>query len=150
MSHMTSGVDTTSCQLLEDKNSNRHMAPIMVSARPPLLSNPLASGSLMTSNGKLNWDLLVASGMKVKEESRKRFNLEVNHTLVQLICVCGLVPNILDSLQWENFVTKLGGGQYKHTRSDEFHNKFISQEAVYVCDLQLKLLKSEENLTLTF
>jgi hypothetical protein len=114
------------------------------------VSSAVASTSVITSNGTLNRDVLVASGQKVKEERNKRFNVEVNHALVQLICVCGLIPNILDSPQWENFVTTLGGGRYKHTGSDEFRNKFIPQEAVYVRDLQLKLLKSEENLTLTF
>jgi hypothetical protein len=141
-----SGVDTTSCHS-GDKNSSPHAVPASFSGSSSLPSN---SVSIITSNGRLNRDILVASGMKVKEERRKRFNLEVNHALVQLICVCGVVPNILDSPQWEKFVTTLGGGQYKCTGSDEFRNKFIPQEAVYVCDLQLRLLKSEENLTLTF
>ena len=138
---VAAGVDATPCQL-GDKNST---SPGIIS-----LSSSLPSSSIVTSDGKLNRDILVAAGSKLKDERRKRFNLEVNHALVQLICVCGLVPNILDSPQWENFVTKLGGGQYKYTGSDEFRNKFIPQEAVYVRDLQLKLLKSEENLTLTF
>jgi hypothetical protein len=143
--------DATSCRL-EDKNFSPHTAASNGSTSTEIVSasSSLPSGGLVTSNGKLNRNILVASGAKVKEERRKRFNLEVNHALVQLICVCGLVPNILDSPQWENFVTTLGGGQYKRTGSDEFRNKFIPQEAVYVRDLQLNLLKLEENLTLTF
>jgi len=112
-------------------------------------SNAVPS-NIVTGDGRLNRDILVASGQKLKEERRKKFNLEVNHALMQLICICSLVPNILDSPQWEKFVTTLGGGWYKRTGSDEFHNKFIPQEAVYVRDLQIKLLKAEENLTLTF
>jgi hypothetical protein len=125
--------DTTSTALSEDKSFSSQttsggVSPISsVSSAVPSGSH----GTILTSNGRLNRDVLMACGQKQKEERNKRFNVEVNHTLVQLICVCGLIPNILDSPQWQNFVTKLGGGQYKYTRSDEFRNKFIPQEAVY-------------------
>jgi len=145
-------IDATS--MVEGKNFSSHASAngkLEAIAASHILSVSSAMPSnLITGNGRLNRDVLVASGQKVKEERGKRFNVEVNHALVQLICVCGLVPNILDSPQWEHFVTTLGGGRYKRAGSDEFRNKFIPQEAVYVRDLQLKLLKSEENLTLTF
>jgi len=44
------------------------------------------SSNIITGDGRLNRDSLLASGQKVKEERRKKFNIEVNHALVQLIC----------------------------------------------------------------
>jgi hypothetical protein len=41
-------------------------------------------------------------------------------------------------------------GQYKPSSSDMFHDKYIPQEAALVRNTQLKILKKEENLTLTF
>ena len=34
---------------------------------------------------------------KKKEETRKAFQLKVDHIVMRLICICGLVPNIIDS-----------------------------------------------------
>lgn len=68
---------------------------------------------------------------------------------MQLICVCGLVPNILDSPKWKELMQKLNG-MYKPSGSDLFHGTFIPQEAVFIQSKQIELLKAEKNLTLTF
>lgn len=68
---------------------------------------------------------------------------------MQLVCVRGLVPNILDSLEWKELMNKLNG-IYKPSSSDLFCDTFIPQEAVFVRSKQIELLKAEEDLTLTF
>ena len=68
---------------------------------------------------------------------------------MQLICVHGLVPNVLDSPEWKELMNKLNG-TYKPSSSDAFHDSFIPQEAVFVQNKQIELLKGEEDLTLTF
>jgi hypothetical protein len=66
-----------------------------------------------------------------------------------LICVRGLVPNVLDSPEWKELMNKLNG-TYKPSSSDAFRDSFIPQEAVFVQNKQIELLKAEEDLTLTF
>jgi len=68
---------------------------------------------------------------------------------MRLICVCGLVPNIVDSPEWKELMQKLNG-TYRPSSSDLFRDTFIPQEAVFVQSKQIKLLKAEEDLTLTF
>lgn len=68
---------------------------------------------------------------------------------MRLICVRGLVPNILDSPEWKDLMHKLSG-IYKPTSSSTFQNDFIPKEAAFVWNRQIELLKNQENLTLTF
>jgi hypothetical protein len=68
---------------------------------------------------------------------------------MRLICVRGLVPNVLDSPEWKELMNKLNG-TYKPSSSDAFRDSFIPQEAVFVQNKQIELLKAEEDLTLTF
>jgi len=58
---------------------------------------------------------------------------------MRLICVQGLIPNIIDSLEWKELMNKLNG-VYKPSSSDSFHNVFIPQEAVFVQSKQIELL----------
>jgi hypothetical protein len=41
-------------------------------------------------------------------------------------------------------------GQYQPVSADAFQDKFIPQEAVFVCSQQIELLQKEQYLTLTF
>ena len=68
---------------------------------------------------------------------------------MQLLCVHGLILNVLDSPEWKELMNKLNG-IYKPSSSDLFHDSFIPQEAVFVRSKQIELLRAEENLTLTF
>lgn len=85
--------------------------------------------------------------MNAKET--KKFQNSVDHIIMRLICVRGLVPNVLDSPEWKELMIKLNG-MYKPSSSDAFCDTFIPQEAVFVQSKQIELLKGEENLTLTF
>jgi len=66
-----------------------------------------------------------------------------------LICVRGLVSNIINSPEWKELMHKLNG-QYKPSSSDMFRNNYIPKEASLVCQKQLAILKNKENLILTF
>ena len=66
-----------------------------------------------------------------------------------LICVQGLVPNLVDSPEWKELMQKLNG-IYKPTSGDTFCDGYIPKEAAFVRNSQINLLKKEENLTLTF
>ena len=61
---------------------------------------------------------------KAKAEELKKFQNSVNHIIMWLICVHGLVPNIIDELEWKELMNKLSGA-YKPTSSDSFHKKLF-------------------------
>lgn len=92
---------------------------------------------------------LKAEGMKNKANSHKKFHQEVDHIIMQLICVQGLVPNLINSTKWKELMQKLNG-IYKPTSGDSFSDSYIPKKAAFVCNSQINLLKKEENLTLTF
>lgn len=87
-------------------------------------------------------EIAVAVG---REELRKK----VNFHIVKLICVRGLIPTILDTDEWKKFVEDLNP-RYEPTSSTTFVEKYIPSEAAQVRVLQLAVLKTLDNLTLTF
>jgi hypothetical protein len=60
--------------------------------------------------------------------------------IMQLICVHGLVPNILDSLEWKELMHILNPG-YDPTSAEKFSNTIIPKEAAFVRKEQLKVLQ---------
>jgi hypothetical protein len=90
---------------------------------------------------KLELDF-TAMGNKTMQE-------KVNHSIMKLICVNGLVPNILDSDNWAELMTVLNH-RYKVTHADDFTRTIIPNEAAHVRKLALARLRKEQNLTLTF
>ena len=121
-----------------------------LSPHPPLSSSPATvSRGLITSQGTLNLTAFRAEGSKSKASSHKNFQQEVDHIIMRLICVQGLVPNLVDSPEWKELMQKLNG-IYKHTSDDTFCDGYIPKEAAFVRNSQINLLKKEENLTLTF
>jgi hypothetical protein len=117
-----------------------------VVARPMFM---FSTDSLITSAGTLNVAPFRAAGTEVKVEANKNFQLEVDYIIMRLICVRGLVPNILDSSEWKDLTHKLNS-IYKPTSSTTFREDYIPKEAAFVRNRQINLLKKEENLTLTF
>lgn len=103
----------------------------------------------ITRQGTLNLTPLRIAGKKARAEDTKKFQNSVDHIIMRLICVRGLVPNVLDSPEWKELMNKLNG-MYKPSSSDAFRDTFIPQEAVFVQTKQVELLKTEEDLTLTF
>lgn len=90
-----------------------------------------------------------AMGKKEKEEHRKLFQAKVDHVIMRLICVRGLIPHIVDSSEWKELMGLLNG-IYHPTPSDAFSDKHIPSEAVFVREKQIKILQGINNLTLTF
>ena len=80
---------------------------------------------------------------------RKELQTKLDHCIMKLICVAGLVPHILDSAEWKEFMS-IACPKYKATSSDLFEEKFIPDEAAFVRKQVLAILKKERNLTLTF
>lgn len=103
----------------------------------------------ITRQGTLNLGPLRVAGKKANAEETKKYQNSVDHIIMRLICVRGLVPNVLDSPEWKELMNKLNG-TYKPSSSDAFRDRFIPQEAVFVQNKQIELLKAEEDLTLTF
>ena len=103
----------------------------------------------VTPSGKLRLEPLREAGETQKANRRQQFTKEMDHIIMRLICVCGLVPNPIDSDEWKELMGKLNGS-YKPSSADNFRDKIIPLEAAFVCKEQIGLLKQESNLTLTF
>jgi hypothetical protein len=80
---------------------------------------------------------------------RQELQTKLDHCIMKLICVAGLVPHILDSPEWKEFVS-IANPKYRVTPSDQFEEKIIPSEAAYVRKQVLQILQKQENLTLTF
>jgi hypothetical protein len=109
----------------------------------------VGSSNLISPEGTLNMATLRAEGAKAKALSHRKFQEEVDHIIMRLICVRGLVPNVIDSPEWKELMLKLNG-IYKPTSGDVFRDQHIPKEAAFVRNRQIEILKKEENLTLTF
>jgi len=92
---------------------------------------------------------LKAASKKAKDAQLSEFQDNVNHVIMQLICVRGLVPNIIDTPEWKELLALLNIN-YHPTSRDTFTNKHIPREAVFVREKQIEILKELDDLTLTF
>lgn len=100
----------------------------------------VSSNSLITTQGTLNLTTLQAEGAKSRADSHKKFQQQVDHIIVRLICVRGLVPNLIDSPEWKELMHKLNG-IYKPISGDTFRDSYIPKEAAFVRNSQIDLLK---------
>jgi hypothetical protein len=80
---------------------------------------------------------------------RKQLQAKLDHCIMKLICVAGLVPRILDSSEWKEFMAT-ANPKYHPTPSDKFEEEIIPNEAAFVQKQVMEILQKEENLTLTF
>lgn len=99
--------------------------------------------------GTLDLGMYRACGKKDKDEQQKLFQAKVDHVIMRLICVRGLIPHIIDSPEWKELMGLLNG-VYHPTPSDAFSDKHIPSEAVFVREKQIEILRKIDNLTLTF
>ncbi|PPQ80645.1 hypothetical protein CVT25_001653 [Psilocybe cyanescens] len=90
----------------------------------------VSSNSLITTQGTLNLTTLQAEGAKSRADSHKKFQQQVDHIIVRLICVRGLVPNLIDSPEWKELMHKLNG-IYKPISGDTFRDSYIPKEAAF-------------------
>jgi hypothetical protein len=103
----------------------------------------------LKGQGTLELGVYRALGKKEKEEQRKFFQAKVDHVIMRLICVRGLIPHIIDSPEWKELMGLLNGS-YHPTSSDIFSDRHIPSEAVFVREKQIEILRGIDNLTLTF
>ncbi|KAJ3805203.1 ribonuclease H-like domain-containing protein [Lentinula aff. lateritia] len=80
---------------------------------------------------------------------QKELQTRLDHCIMKLICVCGVVPNILDSDEWREFMS-IANLKYKVTSSSTFRDKHIPREAAHVHQETVKILRNHHNLTFTF
>ena len=88
-------------------------------------------------------------GQRGKEESWQLFQAKVDHVVMRIICVRGMVPHLVDSPEWKELMSLLNG-LYHPTSAHGFADHHIPCEAVYVREKQIELLWETNNLTLTF
>ena len=148
----------SSCKFLRESNPNLRQEAINESCNGSLGAQ--LEGDLddekdehpqkkLKGQGTLDLGQLRASGKKKKEEQRKLFQAKVDHAIMRLICVRGLVPHIIDSPEWKELMELLNG-LYHPTSGDIFADKYIPREAVFVREKQISILRDVQNLTLTF
>jgi hypothetical protein len=63
--------------------------------------------------------------------------INVDHVIIWLICVRGLVPNVLDSPEWKELMDLLNL-DYHPTSATSFADVHIPCEGVFVCGEQIK------------
>ena len=105
--------------------------------------------SKRSHQGQLNVMQLKEAGKKEKERMQQLHQDHVDLVIVKLICVHGVVPEVIDSPEWKALMNLLNP-VYKPTSANTFHGKHIPCEAVHVCQKQVEVLHWSSNLTLTF
>lgn len=119
------------------------------------LDSPLSSGDSEPSakkvkdQSKLDLTPFRQATKRKHDTERQDMQKKVDHAILKLICVQGLVPNILDQPEWKEFMNILNP-DYHATSSTMFTDDYIPKEAAFVRAEKLTKLKAQENLTLTF
>jgi transcription elongation factor Elf1 len=110
---------------------------------------PKEPTSKKQNGGKLDVNHLWVVGKQKEKKSWEAFQSHVDHVIMRLICVHGLVSNIIDSAEWKDLLSLLNGN-VRPTSSTTFADKIIPQEAAFVQDQMIDLLQTSSNLTLSF
>ncbi|KIK61911.1 hypothetical protein GYMLUDRAFT_58537 [Collybiopsis luxurians FD-317 M1] len=74
----------------------------------------------------------------------------LDHCIMKLICVCNLVPSILDTDEWREFIQVATKNRLTATPSDTIEREYIPKEAAHIFCEMVEILKKEKNLTLAF
>ncbi|KAL1675191.1 hypothetical protein EV122DRAFT_254065, partial [Schizophyllum commune] len=108
------------------------------------------SGSPQTlQQSKLPVNNMREDGKKRVKGAHDRWALQINHTILKLIAVRGLVPHILDSDEWHELMDLLSGGAYHPPASTDFA-VWMGTEARLVEKMTRERLKESYDLVLTF
>lgn len=116
------------------------------SATPPAPVIPKTTPTGLEANAQAGASKFL---IDVTDTGRKKLKATLDHHILKLICVNGLVPHILDTDEWRDFMAA-ANPRYSVTRSDKFLSEHIPNEAALVRQLVDEKLKAEYNLTLTF
>ncbi|KAJ7224557.1 hypothetical protein GGX14DRAFT_651030 [Mycena pura] len=124
----------------------RKMAEKLAPLRP---GRPSKKHKVDATQAQLPVVAIRAAGAQKRSENIAKLQAQADHLIMQLICVCGMSPNILRAPQWAQLMNTLNPN-YQVTSETTFVDKYIPQEAAFVRDEQIKLLREEWYLTLTF
>ncbi|CDO73916.1 hypothetical protein BN946_scf185016.g73 [Trametes cinnabarina] len=80
---------------------------------------------------------------------RQDLKAKLDFFIMKLICVRGLVPNVINSREWKDFVNA-ANPRYNATSSTTFAKVYIPAEAAKIRILQLQFLRQQTHLTLTY
>ncbi|KAI0643696.1 ribonuclease H-like domain-containing protein [Trametes meyenii] len=143
---MDSEDGTTGVQVAVEGSSGSHMSSPALSIFKMDAAQKAESTSLSRSKPKVVPGGLEARAVAVgREELRQKLDFHI----MKLICVRGLVPTTLDTLEWKDFVNATNP-RYQPTSATTFVEKHIPAEAAQVRKLQVELLRTLDNLTLTY
>jgi len=131
--------------LQQESTANSHSEPLSSRASSPLSS---AGTKKQKVEGEI-WKWAREGGKAKRREEREKTQQLADHMIMQLICVRGLVPNILNSPEWKELMHILNPN-YNPTSAKKFSNTIIPKEAAFVRKEQLKVLHESENITITF
>ena len=140
-----SGQSSLGAKLAEELVEAQEKYPTEGTSNPP--GPPLKKLKSQTS---LNVDQLRDVGKKKKDEQLSLYKARVDHVIMRLICVRGLVPSVINSPEWRELMGLLSNNLYHPTSADTFADKHIPREAMYVREKQIERLRTINNLTLTF
>lgn len=89
----------------------------------------------------------VAAGNHMKwKADREAMQAQADHAIMRLICVRGLVPNVLDSPEWKELMQALNPA-YTPMLSHKYTQEYIPKEASFVRAMQLEELCTKNNIT---
>ncbi|KAJ7668372.1 ribonuclease H-like domain-containing protein [Mycena polygramma] len=112
------------------------------------VGRPKKIGEIEKGQSALDLRSFRDAGKKRTKEENEAFQNKANHLLLMLICKCGLVPNLLDSTDWEAFVNHLNPA-YVVQGSKKFAKEYIPQEAALVKQRTKRALQKSRDLTYT-
>ncbi|CDO73140.1 hypothetical protein BN946_scf185007.g195 [Trametes cinnabarina] len=80
---------------------------------------------------------------------REKLKAKLDFHIMKLICVQGLVPDVIDSCEWKDFM-QAANPHYNATLSTTFADVHIPAEVAKIRILQLQFLQQQTHLTLTY
>jgi hypothetical protein len=97
---------------------------------------------------QLPLDTFRAAAKRKRTELIENLQAEADHLILQLICVCGMSPQILRSKIWAALM-RLLNPDYTVTSESTFVNNLIPKEAAFVRKEQTRILARTRDLTLS-
>ncbi|KAG5633889.1 hypothetical protein H0H81_004564 [Sphagnurus paluster] len=139
--------DTSAAASLGAALQSRDTTPaITKSSSQTTISSSLSRSSSIASAPSAKKSKFEHDFTKAGQEALQK---QLDFDIMKLICVCGLVPRILDQKEWKEFMAH-ANAKYKPTPSDKFEKSIIPNEAQHIHKKVLDILKGETNLSISF
>jgi hypothetical protein len=114
---------------------------------PIFVSGSTSTPTLITEPRKVPVEAFKAAGQKRAAEEKRVQQLLIDKDIMLFLCVHGITPSVVDSPFWKKIVRRIPA--YSPTPATTFKDSYIPQEANWVRDQQIQLLKRTRNLTHT-